>query len=525
MANLEKIIALISSYESNLVVLRKLFMTDGVLDTEEQKKIDQVEALLAKVKLEVGKKSVTGTIVSSVAETKKVEVSSPKGAMPEGIPLPYGEDPPTEEDIVEKLKTDIEAIQKEAARAKDASAITLLQTQLNLAESYFESHKNLIETQSSKDYIANALENLEILLNNFLDNIKTIPADNNSEEYSNIYAKYDEFSNLLDTAKKIDEIEKVKSVFEEFKILVSSRKNFLQDNEINFFEKNITRFEKEINEKSQKIKENNGEIIPHTRVTFTYEWLIKLTIGDIVHKDDFLSHKANVLKIFREELDQNDTKKVGQLDKKIQKINKKMLSLYKEEQASISVQIKVVLIKKKYQIEDKNYNYWGIESIDGVPTNNAGIKITFGSPKPAYNVNSDSSQIDIILTREKMNKTIIDFKVLAELIDADAPLLDAKGIKIPGIDLTKIPAVVEKIVRKEEIPEANASIPWSIVINHNPVVNVLEFDVNPDETGDLFGNLNYKEITAGKQLTFESGNTLKAANDAFEALLKSKLTN
>ena len=72
MANLEKINALITSYESNLVVLRKLFMTDGVIDTEEQKKIDQVEALLAKVKLQVDT-SLIASIKSESIDTSTLQ--------------------------------------------------------------------------------------------------------------------------------------------------------------------------------------------------------------------------------------------------------------------------------------------------------------------------------------------------------------------------------------------------------------------------------------------------------------------
>jgi hypothetical protein len=72
MANLEKINDLISSYESNLVVLRKLFMTDGVIDREEQEQIDQVEALLAKVRLQVDT-SLIASIKSESIDTSTLQ--------------------------------------------------------------------------------------------------------------------------------------------------------------------------------------------------------------------------------------------------------------------------------------------------------------------------------------------------------------------------------------------------------------------------------------------------------------------
>lgn len=127
-------------------------------------------------------------------------------------------------------------------------------------------------------------------------------------------------------------------------------------------------------------------------------------------------------------------------------------------------------------------------------------------------MDEDTASIDITMTQKPLTKLHINIDKLSEILKTEAPLLNKKGNKIKGLDLSKIHNVVDKLVTENEIPTQIATIHWSHILKRE--VNGYALDIKPEVLGEILRKLNYSNEK-------EMNDSLILANQKFKTELLS----
>ena len=245
-------------------------------------------------------------------------------------------------------------------------------------------------------------------------------------------------------------------------------------------------------------------------LSLLYEWPLTLTLpeSDVNYRPvNELGHKDYIATILREELHKKDINNPRRLEKKIKNIASKLDTLYQQKKDHGWVGIHLSFVK------NKNYTNWAIDSING-QAGDIGIKITFEEAKIQSGMDADTASIDITMTQKPLTKLQINIDKLSEILKTEAPLLNKKGNKIKGLDLSKIQNVVDKLVTENEIPAQRATIHWSLILKRE--VNGLTIEIKPEVLGEIQGKLNYSNEK-------EINDSLILANQKFKTELLSLL--
>ena len=243
-------------------------------------------------------------------------------------------------------------------------------------------------------------------------------------------------------------------------------------------------------------------------LSLLYEWPLTLTLpeNDVYYRPaNELGHKDYIATILREELHKNDINNPRRLEKKIKNIASKLDTLYQQKKDFGWVGIQLSFVKYK------NNTNWAIDSING-QAGDIGIKITFDEAKIQSGIDADTASIDITMTQKPLTKLHINIDKLSEILKTEAPLLNKKGNKIKGLDLSKIHNVVDKLVTENEIPTQIATIHWSLILKRE--VNGYALDIKPEVLGEILRKLNYSNEK-------EMNDSLILANQKFKTELLS----